>query len=183
MAGVPPIKMHITRGTTEASKRRHTSRLRADIDNRLGDLVNLAVSQPLGAHATKVVATSANINVDPPVALTWQSAIFDIDSMWAASPNPTRLTAVTKGIYQVTAHGDWTVSGGGTVVLALYVNGVQLSNDGSRRASVSIPAQGQTETWSAALNATDYVELFVQRQAGATTSITASFVAELLGTN
>jgi hypothetical protein len=42
-------------------------------------------------------------------AITWESAAFDTESpsdpMWAASPNPTRVTIKTAGLYMVTFTG------------------------------------------------------------------------------
>ncbi len=177
------VQFHLPRGTTEASKRRFGQRLRSDMDNIASDLVNVALTTPSGAHATKVVQSSQSLSSDPAVAITWASSVFDVDSLWASSPHPTRLTAVTKGIYQITAHVDWTISGAGDVTTAMFVNGSQLANDGARLAHISSGGQTQTEVWYASLSANDYVEIFVTRPGGAATTIVASCVADLRGTN
>lgn len=179
----PPSLRRFGRPTSLSAARRSVSQLADAMASTLNDVVNKSSTAPIGAHSTKVVQSTQSLSSDPAVAITWASAVFDIDSLWAASPHPTRLTVVTKGIYQITAHVDWTTSGAGDATTALFVNGSQLANDGGRLAHISSGGQSQTETWFAALNATDYVEIFVTRPGGSATTIVASCVAELTGTN
>ena len=57
-------------------------------------------------------------------AITWESEAFDTDDMWASSPNPTRITIATAGLYLVTFSGK--VDATATLTLAhanMSVNG------------------------------------------------------------
>uniref|UniRef100_UPI003F492043 hypothetical protein n=1 Tax=Pseudonocardia sp. CA-138482 TaxID=3240023 RepID=UPI003F492043 len=41
------------------------------------------------------------------VLATWNTAVINSDGMWASSPNPSRLTAQTAGVYLINAHVQW----------------------------------------------------------------------------
>lgn len=177
---VPKLQFHLPRGTTPASERRAGSRMRTAVDNIANDIVNAASNTPIGAHATKVIVGSTSITTDAVTALSWASAIFDGDALWSAG-SPTRLTIVTQGIYQITAHVDWTTAGAG-MTTGLYVNGSLLANDGARTVSLTGTSQGQTEVWYASFIVGDYVEIKVTRPATSPTTVVASGVADLRGT-
>lgn len=155
--------------------------MRTAVDNIANDVTNAAATAPIGAHATKVIVGATSISTDAVTPLAWASTVFDSDALWSAG-SPTRLTAVTKSIYQVTAHVDWSIAGSGGVTIGLYVNGSLLANDGAVISPVSVTGQAQFGAWFVSLNAGDYVEIMVTRSPGAPTSVVASCVADLRGT-
>lgn len=176
---VPPIQFHLPRGSTPASKRRQGSRLRSDIDNSLGKLVNAATSTPLGAHVTKLSFGASSITTDAATLILFASALIDTDTWWASGA-PSRITVGTKGVYQITISVDWTTTG--AVEADLYLNGSLFGIDGSAKFNVTTQER-QVLVVPAALSVGDYVEVKVIRPAGVAATVAAWFTAALLGTN
>lgn len=68
-------------------------------------------------------------------AITWESEAFDTDDMWASSPQPTRITINTAGLYLVSFTGQGTgattitlvngnISVNGTTAVSNYTNSI-----------------------------------------------------------
>lgn len=97
-------------------------------------------------------------------AITWQSALYDTESpsdpMWAASPNATRVTVKTAGIYAVTFTGRAT--GSATITLG----NARIKLNGSFVSDHFIPPFGGTAIQFSVtdvlnLAATDFIEAAV----------------------
>jgi hypothetical protein len=109
--------------------------------------------------------------------ITWESAAFDTegvaDPMWQASPNPTRVTIKTAGLYLVSFIGEITSSAGltlsnpnvrlngTTVVSACFLNGLS-----------TVSAFTTASTLNLAAN--DYLEGRVGASGGGSYAITGS---------
>ena len=53
-------------------------------------------------------ATGQSLATSTRTVLTWDTEVFDSDGMWS-SGNNSRLTVVTAGIYEITAHIEWEI--------------------------------------------------------------------------
>lgn len=111
--------------------------------------------------ACQVRRTSNLTGYTSDAAITWESAAFDTegagDPMWAASPNPTRITIRTAGLYVVSLIGR--ASGAATITLTNFNIRVNGSSSASNYLNV-ITATATYGTTSGIFNLAvgDYVE-------------------------
>jgi hypothetical protein len=132
------------------------------------------------ANANQTVANNTY------TALTWNQETFDTDSFHNNSTNTSRITIPTgKGGYYAVfgfVQNDTNTAGGRT--LAIYKNGALFAYV-SDTPSAQAPSSQISATMS--LVATDYIELFVYQDSGATrtyfkdSALNASFNANLIG--
>lgn len=125
------------------------------------------------ASATEVYrSTAQTLTHATDVAITFDTVTFDIDSMWASTPNPTRLTAQQTGKFYVTGRVTLPSGFAGTIHTRIYKTGslyAEVTSPG-----LNLSSGNETHEVSALMALTsgsDYVELHVQAdlQAGSGT--------------
>jgi hypothetical protein len=94
-------------------------------------------------------------------AISFTDEVFDTDNFWASSPNPTRLTVPSDGVYQVRGKIAVNASFIGIATARIYVNGsiaASVSNAGE-----NLGSNNESHQVSALLDLTagDYLELKV----------------------
>ena len=114
-------------------------------------------------------------------AITWESTLYDTDSpMWASSPNATRVTIQTAGIYLVSFIGYVTASATMTAIQPrVYLNGVaNIAMD----ATLNAVNSGTGGTWmlsgTMSLSASDYLEAGVGFTGGSAYVINGSATSQ-----
>jgi hypothetical protein len=87
--------------------------------------------------ACQVRRTTNQTSYTADAAITWQSAAFDTEKdndaaqpMWEASPNPSRITIRTSGLYLITFTGQATLSSAATTpcLVRIRISGTNFSN-------------------------------------------------------
>lgn len=110
--------------------------------------------------ANQVIPTGTN------TTLTWNSEVFDTDTLHSTAANTGRLTAAIAGKYLVGGEVQWGISALGTYRQGtIYLNGsvvAALGTIGPNAGGTPI----QTGSMIIAMAATDYVELVVIHDAG-----------------
>jgi hypothetical protein len=101
--------------------------------------------------------------------IPWTGVNWDTDTKWALTPNPSRLTIVTAGYYQVTVQLAFTpAAGSGTIEVNVTVNGGTHPRIGTQSIlNGSVNPGSMLISGVLKLNAADYVEVFPLMQTGA----------------
>lgn len=119
-------------------------------------------------------ASAQSISNTTWTAVSWDTELWDTDSMWSSTPNPTRLTIGTTGLYCVNANVTFTntASGIGRIV-GIRTNGTTVN---------AVQYQYQLGVGFLAVNhvqaildltATDYLEVIVYQDSGGALNLNA----------
>lgn len=130
-----------------------------------------ALHMPRAQVTLAAVASIANV---APSAITFDTPIYNEDSMWAVSAG-SLLTARTPGLYWVSANFAWAPSAGGTLRWTyLLKNGVgpHLGDDARGPAGANIVWCNSADYIS--LNAGDYVQLVAYQDTGGALATTVA---------
>jgi len=104
-------------------------------------------------------------------AFTFDTETLDTDGMWASSPNPTRVTISTAGVYAVNFIVQISATTG-VVATAIKKNGAFEAFLQSKAAHAA--SSYMTGTCYLSLAATDYVEGFVYQATGGSVAMDAT---------
>ncbi len=101
---------------------------------------------------------------------SWDSEVFDTNSMHDPLPNPSRITIRTAGKYFAFGSVAWTANGTGARGVSFYKNGVLFGGD-------NLPAVGAAPTtlpgvYIYDLAVGDYLEMFAAQSSGAALTLT-----------
>jgi len=117
------------------------------------------------------VTKTANQEVDRAThtVIVWDEAVYDNASVWAASPNPTRITAPKDGTYVVRSQAAFCGNPTGRTGISIWVNGdlesvVYHGKGNDSEDSISITKEIE-------LSANDYVEIKVYQTTGNRSSL------------
>ncbi|MFE5369259.1 hypothetical protein [Streptomyces mirabilis] len=158
------------------------------LNKNVRDALNflLAPPQVLLTRSTSWTLASAS---NPRLITEWNSEIVDTDGMWNPTPNPSRLTAQTPGLYELTifVHYPSALNGGsGNVICGIQLNangGVWAGTPESRIAEDGRPLNNGTSPSSGTssdlvveqyMNAGDYVEFYAGQSSGSSASMGAN---------
>lgn len=84
--------------------------LETHLDTELRDGWRFFANPPrVKVYSTTGVTLAGSASGSNFTLMTWDTEVYDTDGMFNISPNPSRLTAVTAGAYQVVLHVNWTV--------------------------------------------------------------------------
>lgn len=110
-------------------------------------------------------------------AISWDTETTDTDSMWASSPNPTRITPQTSGLFLVIGNVDWVDdSDTSRRVLEVHQNG-SATGWYSSYAALSGNTTGQQVFGIVSCNgSTDYIELNATEGSATTVNIATARV-------
>lgn len=161
-----------------------------------GDLITAAiwnqnvVNNMLFVHDVDCVRVynDANITITTgtDTALTFNQERYDTNAMHSTVSNPSRLTCVTTGKYNITGNVQWadTMTAANLIKLWIELNGTTIIGASFY---ASVPAGAgvnltQVVSTDYALTATDYVELHVRHNEGADETIlcTANYSPEFM---
>lgn len=143
--------------------------LRDSLDWSQGDFPRCHVYDGTGITMTNATAT----------LVTWNSEVYDNDTMHSTSSNTSRVTFTTAGLYEV--HFRITLGGGSTITTLDMM--CRLNANGASGGGTLI----RTQPWESgaglrtaelqfrrAFSAGDYVELFVTQASGANRSLSST---------
>lgn len=156
-----------------------------DVVNGNIDAANLAANAVTPAkvgtvpHVYAYQGAAQTLTTGTPTALTFNSELFDSESMHSTASNTERITCVTSGLYVISAGVVFTANATGVRSLGFLKNG---STSHSFMA-VNAASSGATDlaiTAIVRLTATDYVSAIASHSKGSdldTTAGTASFIS------
>lgn len=137
----------------------------------LGALSSLNVPPSAKVHRT----TNQSINNATDTVITWETSAWNRGSMWNSGVNPSRITAVRKGIHEGGATIRWATSASaGERYACARVNGNSLSRLGEQGVgyagvvTLGFDIEGD-------LNVGDYVEALVFQSTGGALNLTPTF--------
>lgn len=153
------------------------------LNKNIRDAVNflLAPPQALLTRSTSWTVTSAS---NPRLITEWNSEIVDTDGMWNPTPNPSRITAQTPGLYELTiyVHYPSALNGASGIVIC----GIELNSNGGIWSAAPESRIGEdvrpidngggsgTSTSLVVeqyMNAGDYVEFYTGQSSGSTATM------------
>jgi hypothetical protein len=98
-------------------------------------------------------------------AVAWDAQSFtNTDGMWSASPNPSRVTIATTGVYLLTGSVGFTPNATGVRAVALNVNGTVVAYADTPASGAA--ASAMTVSTMLELTAAQYVELSGYQSSG-----------------
>ena len=135
----------------------------SDYNEALENIGNYRVPPLCSLFRNAALSHTSNGNYQ---SVAWDSQHFtQTDSgMWAASPNPTRITLVTAGAYQVTATATPGASATGLRIAAIYKNGAAAAYGDTTPGNATVSYTNVSALIES--DGDDYVELFVFQSSG-----------------
>lgn len=138
----------------------------------LGALSNLNVPPEFRVNRT----TNQSINNSTDTAITWETSRTNRGSMWNSGVNPTRVTAVRKGIHVGGCQIRWATSAStGERYACVRINAVSLSRAGEQGVAPSGGVVTLDFPWEADLAVGDYLETIVFQATGGALNVTPTF--------
>jgi len=126
-----------------------------------------------GVEVTR--STSQTISSGVATAISYTAITWDTDDYWALSPNPTRLTVPTDGVYMFFTHIKWDADSNGKRVLDIRMNGTTFRGGQSSPGNMGAGDDPDMSTmWAFPLNAGQYVEVLVFHDAVGSLDVTNS---------
>ena len=115
------------------------------------------------------VYNSANISIPHATStvLTYNTNLFDTDTIHSTTTNPSRLTCNTAGLYLIASHARWQEWSTGARQLFIHLNGtttIVVAEDTGD--ATQTEGRWQTVTTIYSLDRGDYVETFVYQAKG-----------------
>lgn len=95
------------------------------LNKNVRDAVNFLLGPPQALLTRSTAWTVASITV-PRLITEWDTEVRDTDNMWNSTPNPSRLTVNTPGLYELTLFVHWPPAlngGNGIAMVGIEVNG------------------------------------------------------------
>jgi hypothetical protein len=129
-------------------------------------------SEAISAGITR--STAQSINDITWTAISFDTTVWDTDSIYDFATYPTRLTVRTGGIYIITGFGQWASNGTGQRWMRIYLNGT------NEIAKVSTIMTGTAYTHAHSVSIVysliqgDYVELSVYQNSGGALNMNSS---------
>jgi hypothetical protein len=141
--------------------------------NSLSSVLNFLLNPPRCRLYASVAQTLPTGSYTP---LTFNSEVYDTDTMHSTSSNTSRITCTTSGLYHVEAMATVTPNTTGRRLGSIFKNGAQLPTDtldtepvSSGSIGTTVFAQGDYQ-----LAAGDYLEFNVYQDSGASLSTYAT---------
>ena len=136
----------------------------------------LEIQSPLFfVRLTKIMVPTARVYRNTALTIpnnTWtvvpfQAQLWDTDNLWSLSPNPSRFTINTAGVYLIIFNARWQPASAGRRLLQLMLNGatwIARTEIGSTADATAEPTQIVTTIYDLALG--DYIEAQVYHSRG-----------------
>lgn len=147
------------------------------------DAVNYLLAPPR-ASISRSTSWSVTSGATPQLLTIWDQQIIDTDNMWVPTPNPSRITANTPGLYEISLYVHYTNS----AASGLAHCGIAINNEGGGWTTgpgfrlgedtrpMTTTASFQTTTsiiLEQFLNVGDYVEFYTAQTTAGTLTMSA----------
>jgi hypothetical protein len=125
-------------------------------------------------EGTRVHRTSnQSIPNNAATIISFDAARYNVGPMWAAAPNPTRLTAQRGGVYSITANFAWAAQAGGFRSANIILNGATIIAIDSSMLLSNNGCDMHVST-NYKLTPGDYIELQVYQNSGVAVNVASS---------